>query len=583
MTFKLSIQGIACREKIITGRFLFWLLAVVYGASAQAQSYPYIVDFETANTSPASKSYASTDTIMMSNVKWVLPGVYLGAMTVNDFKNGVHAARMRLSNNSSGSPGYLEMAEDLPTGIDTLYFQTAMYGSETGGQIMVFYSTSAGATWVAVGDTIDVPEHDSPVLVSRVINQSGPVRIRIEKAENSNVRIDIDDLYMNSFGLPATLSILDWTPIGIDIPPSADSLTISFDQVIDAGAGILTLQQSDGPTQNFAIPSAQVTLSDSTAIFSGIVFTNAASYYVLLSDSAFRTSGGSIYSEAITDSTYWTFTTADTTTTPPIPPFNTLDETFLACNTAQNLMGVFNQFSVQGIQTWSCASDGHQDSFCVRINGGIAAGVSDSNEDWLISSRPFDFSEMSSATLHFWEKSLYGGIASRELKISTDYAGYGDPRAAHWTLLNIPGFDEAPGAAWTLVSGIDLNDFKDMPFYLAFSYRCGSEGAYALYYDDVGVTDATGIEPLQPAHFLLRSIGHASGNAIPILLELDKAQRVDIRVIDLSGRLVYRQGDVSFPAGSNKFIIRPQSLRPGIYLVRVGNGQGKASTKVLVE
>jgi hypothetical protein len=56
MTFKLSIQGIACREKIITGRFLFWLLAVVYGASAQAQSYPYIVDFETANTSPPSKS-----------------------------------------------------------------------------------------------------------------------------------------------------------------------------------------------------------------------------------------------------------------------------------------------------------------------------------------------------------------------------------------------------------------------------------------------------------------------------------------------------------------------------------------------
>lgn len=577
------IQAFVFRKKAAVGSFAFGLLMTLCNTTARAQSYPYTADFETATTSPASKSYASADTVIMNNIRWVMPGVYLGAMTVNDFKNGVHAARIRLSNNSTGNPGYLEMAEDLPSGTDTLYFQTAMYGSETGGRLRVLYSLSGGATWVAAGDTIDVPVHDSPVLVSRIINQSGPIRVRIEKAENTDVRINIDDLQMDAFGLPAALNVLDRTPSGANIPPSTDSLTITFNHTIDAGTGMLTLQQSGGPAQNIPVPSAQLTLSDSTAVFSGITLANASSYYVLLTDSAFSAPGGGIYNDAITDSAYWTFTTADTSTAPPIPPLNTLNETFLACNTAQNLMGVFTQVSVQGIQTWSCASDGHQDSFCVRMNGGFAAGASDSNEDWLVSGLPFDFSGMTAPTLSFWEKSLYGGSVSRELKLSTDYAGHGDPHEAHWTVINIPGFDEPPGEEWNLVNDINLSAYKDTPFYLAFSYQCGSEGAYALYYDDVAVADATGVAPVSPSHFSLKSIGRASENTIPLLLETASAQHVDIRVIDLSGRLVYRKRNIFFRAGSSKFILRPASLQPGIYLISAGNEECRATIKVLLE
>lgn len=571
------------KQKKIISLFLSLALTVTHCNIVCAQNYPYLADFETATTSPASKSYASTDTIVLNNLPWVMPGVYLGAMTINDFKNGVHAARMRLSNNSTGSPGYLEMATDLPFGMDTLFFQTAMYGSETGGRLLISYSSTGGLSWTPLGDTIDVPIHDSPVLISRVINQSGPLRLRIEKAESSNARIDLDDLSLNSFGFIPPLGVVSKSPEGTDIPPSTDGLSIRFDRPVAMGAGVLTLQKSGGTAQNIPVPSAQVSVTDSTALFSGITLVHASAYYVLLSDSSFTSVDGINRNEAITDSTFWHFSTEDTTSSPSIPPLTNLNETFLACNTAQNLMGIFTQTSIDGIQTWSCASDGHQDSFCVRMNGGITAGASDSNEDWLISGLPFDFSAITAPMLSFWEKSRYGGAVSRELKLSTDYTGYGDPNEAHWTVLNIPGFDEAPGADWTLVSGIDLEPFKNDPFYLALSYRCHSGGAYALYYDDIRVTETEGIGPAKENHFSLKVLGPATAIAIPILIELNTAAHIELRIIDLNGRTVYREADLFFPAGQNKYMLRPASLSRGMYLISAGNGKDHAATKMMLE
>lgn len=570
-------------KRIKTGIFLF-LLACCFPLLASAQIYPYTVTFETGRTHPARKSYASTDTVLCDSIPWTMPGVYLGTMTSNDFSIGAHAARMRRINNTSGPPAYMEMLEDLPLGMQGISFYTAMYSNETGGRLLVLYSIDSGQNWLPAGDTIDVTaQHDSAMHIDIIQPVNQPVRVKIQKINPQSTRIDVDSIVITRFGSGQFVFIQDKMPTGDLVSIYTDSLNIVFDHPVQANTGQLLLHRSGGGVQAISIPSANVRTSDSSALITGVSLHDSSHYYVLLSDSAFKDTASQLYSRAITDTTFWSFNTEDTIILPPIPPLESLDETFLACNEHQNLMGLFKAYNVLGSQTWHCESDGHEDSFAVSISGGFGNNVSAENEDWLISELPFDVSAMSNPALSFWQKAIYDGIVNRTVKISFDYPGKGLPDAdsVHWVTLNVPGINGQPANNWEQIEGVDLSPWKNQIFYLAFTYACSTNGAYKLFYDDIKIQEPTKILNSQLKAFDFKVVGSPKPDELTLFFESPRPEAIILVVYDIHGRQLLRK---------KCWVSRGQSLQKlalpnfaqGFYSIQSFSSQGRQAEKFFV-
>lgn len=346
--------------------FAFLLFAAI--PKATAQPYPYTVTFETGRTHPAVKSYSATDTVWCDSLAWTLPGTYLGTMTSNDFAMGNHAARMRLTNNTSGDPAYMEMLEDLPFGAQSIRFYAAMYGQDSGGRLLVLASTDSGQSWQAVGDTIAISAtHDSAMTITLDPAIQQPVRFKIQKVNAESARIDVDSMVFTQFGSGQSLLIGSVLPADQDVSIYSDSLVVKFDHPVHGAYGHLTLHRQEGGVQTIDLASSLVSFQDSVVIIKGIQLQDNSHYYILLPDSAFADTLDNLYSIAVLDSTFWRFTTEDTVVMPPVPSLQDLNETFLACNEAQNLIGMFKAFSRKGNQNWTCISEGHLDSFAVTI------------------------------------------------------------------------------------------------------------------------------------------------------------------------------------------------------------------------
>lgn len=560
-------------KKVLLKIFLLVGFVLPSVAVSYAQANPYWINFETGKTHPAVKSYASTDTVLADSIPWKMPGVYLGTMTANDFANGNHAARFRLTNNTSGSPAFMELLQDMPLGIQTIEFFTAMYGTETGGQLLVSYSTDSGQTWLPAGDTVFVTAtNDSAMKVTLIPALQQPARIKIEKLNTDDSRIDVDDISISRFGTGNYVLIQRKMPEGTQVSIYTDTLKMVFDHPVSAYHGQLLLYGSGGNLQTINIPSSQIMVADSSVLISGIQLQDNSHYYVLLTDSAFVDTAHQLFSMAVVDSTFWEFETEDTIMAPPIPPLEELSESFLACNEAQNLMGVFFAYSVKGNQDWQCSNDGHEDSFSVAISGGFGQGVSAENEDWLISRLPFDLSGIEMPVLRFWQKGIYEGNVVRSVRISTNYSGSGSPVAdsVSWLTLNIPGINQEPEREWHLLDGIDLSAYKNQPFYLAFTYSCGVDGAYKLFYDDIHIGAATGILNQESPSFSVKVLGIPEEGTLRLQLQAQKKGDFRFSVYDLLGqrwmRMQYRaKKGLSYPR------ISLPDLSSGIYLLRISS------------
>lgn len=563
---------------------IIFLMAMSFPVPVLAQTNPYVVNFETGYTHPAVKSYSSTDTVWADSIPWKMPGVYLGTMTVNDFANDNHAARFRLTNNTSGAPAYMEMLADLPEGIQKIKFYTAMYGAETGGSLLVSYSIDSGQSWTPAGDTIWViASHDSAMKVSLEPAVDQPVRIKIENAGTTDVRIDVDDITVSSFGTGKYVLIKDKLPTGNNISIYSDSLKIYFDHRITVAQGQLSLFRAGGGFQQVSIPSAQVIVQDSAVLFTGIQLQDNSNYYVLLSDSAFKDTVNNLFSIGIKDSAFWQFQTEDTFFSPGIVPLAGISESFLACNEAQNLMGVFQAYNVLGNQAWQCTSEGHEDSFAVNISGGFGKDVSADNEDWLISTLPFDLSAQDNPVLSFWQKGIYEGNVIRQVKVSTDYSGSGNPNvdSVHWVVLNIPGMNEEPDNQWNLIDGIDLTEYKNQPFYLAFTYACARNGAYKLFYDDIRIQVPTHILFHPPKHFSVKVLGMPRDEVLHLRIDSDKPRKIQLMIYNLQGQRLWRRS-LMIPEGISSPLFSLPGLASGIYLLRLTDKEDDALIRFFI-
>jgi hypothetical protein len=549
-------------SKILKAGVLSVCIAMT-GMSAMAQVSPYFVDFEIDST----KAYASTTPVLLNGKNWVMPGVYLGDMIpTSDKYNGLHAARVRRVDNTTGANGSITLNEDLTQGIGNVTFSHARYGSETGATLQLLY-TIDGTNWVPVGGTITPGATLTPVTIP--VNMASAKRIRIQKSDTSASRINVDDILISNFNNVATNVILvNKAPIGLNVPLTQNTLTLTFNENVALGtSGSIVLHPVGGTPLPFPVATAtNLSVVGMTVTISNITLASNKDYYVTFDSTAIVKAGGTIKSTGIYNNNTWKFSTVDTSTPPNI---TTLNETFADCLDPN--MGVFKHTSVTGTATWRCGTQGHTGNNSVYINGGFSGGAND-NEDWLITRAPVDLAAANNPSLEFWLKTNYSGTTTKDVLISTNYTGTGNPGTATWQ--SIKDVSTETSATWKVYTNISLNAYKTTPFYLAFKYVSSSTstGAQEWSLDDVKIkTGTTGIDEEKIGELGLSVLGNATSNQILLGLTLKSASKIDVSVYDITGRKVY-DAKTAVQSGFNQYKIENISLNAGLYVIRVHDG-----------
>ena len=156
----------------------------------------------------------------------------------------------------------------------------------------------------------------------------------------------------------------------------------------------------------------------------------------------------------------------------------------------------FSAVSVSGDQVWQCTTTGRNGTNGVQMNG-FANGLSQLNEDWLISPA-LNLSASSLPVLQFYSSITFSGPAL-EVFVSTDFSGSGNPNAATWIKLNA-NFPQT-GTSGFLSSGeILLQDYKTSDVYIGFKYTSGAAvNAARWILDDISIRNAASFLTVSPS------------------------------------------------------------------------------------
>jgi len=449
---------------------------------------------------------------------------------------------------------------------------------------------SSFVTVTATGNTTTGGHHFSKENIqvdfaNALDNKAGPVWIRIASlsattGSGSRATTAIDDYHLtwDNAGAVSYIPVLSKTPEGPGIAPSLHELQLKLGRSVQPGSGQISLYQEGNPTPAmFDVTGSEVVINDSTVTIANVTLQNNKTYHVLFPAGCFTDSISGLSNLAVTDTAWWTFATADTL---PPQPVQMLDETFSTCSDTR--LGSFIQYNIKGAQAWHCTTDGHNDNNSVSINGGTAAGSSELNEDWLISADALDFSAMTSPVLSFWQKRAFEGNTTRSVRISITYHPGMSPAEASWKTLPA-GLDALPEEdAWTQVGDIGLNAYKNTPFYLAFTYTCGSNGAYELSYDDIKVTE----QPLRlqsPEKTPLQAavLGTPATGLISLGLQLETGSRLTIVVYNLDGQVICKR-NMQGRQGYNTIAVGDRYFAPGLYFIKIAAGSSMLTLKAAV-
>lgn len=561
-------------------------LSTLLTTSVNAQiSYPYVLDFE--NTTPSTKSYAGTDTVAQNNLRWVMPGVYLGSpITGSDFYNDTKSCRMRLTNNSTGTPGYLEMVDDLPLGADSLTLQAAMYSTNTGDSLLIEYSTNQGSTWTMLGSAIPITGTvNSPQTIALKPGISSPVRFKFTKVSTVNLRVNLDDITITQGAQATNLMLMSFSPTG-SVHPATDVMTMTFDEDVNKGIGNITLYKVGGSATAYDVAtSTDVDVINNVVTISNIALDASSEYYVMYDSTAFTGVSSSLNAMGIYDSTTWMFTTTATS-------LQSFEETMDDCNAP--MFGVFKAESIEGTDVWYCDtyndSLGSYDPPYATINGGNGS-ASYLNEDYLVTSIPVDLSGMSieEINLYYSEKRRFGGDGvTRGIYYSADYTG--DAGSATWTaiddnLADITTTGVFVNRSLNITSLIDTTQ----PVYLAFVYSSIEDTTsrnWAWSLDDIELEvkeGSTSINPLKTNDIYMNVMGTAKSHKVNVRIssteDLDNA---GLTIYDINGRTLYTEA-LNIKAGTQVKTIEGINLTTGMYVIKLDSHKGSKIVKFISE
>ena len=232
-------------------------------------------------------------------------------------------------------------------------------------------------------------------------------------------------------------------------------------------------------------------------------------------------------------------------------------------------------YSVAGNRNWAMVTStlggGSNRTFQINGFGGDVAA-----NDWLILGQ-FDFSEATNPAISFSTLNDFtatGTVVNElTLKISTDYAGAGDPSLATWT--EIPFTKPAAERVKTASLQVPLTETAGEPsVYVAFHYVAGGtlSGETALWQvDDVSVADVTSPALAITTVASLTELDYDVVGTISIPVALEQDLEVTLTSSDPGELLVYN--DVSSPAVSTVVTILAGQTSGQFFMEGVPDGE----------
>jgi hypothetical protein len=262
--------------------------------------------------------------------------------------------------------------------------------------------------------------------------------------------------------------------------PANPNCAVSFDEGIKTGTGSLLVKELPGNTVVATIPVSTTVVTANTAGFTINGLLPNKTYYVEIPFGAYTDSANNNCA-TLGGPAAWQFTTF---TTQPVA----YNFPFTACATA--LTEGFTQYSVVGPQTWGCTTFGFNPSNGVQMNGFVTGPGNIANEDWLISPQ-LDLTGFNIPLVKFQAINRFAG-PQLQLKVSTNYLGYGNPNLATWTTIN-GRFPEENTNVWTLCDSINLTPYKTGAVYLAWIYNSTTAAAARWTIDEIQLFNSTAV------------------------------------------------------------------------------------------
>ncbi|MDD5696111.1 MAG: choice-of-anchor J domain-containing protein [Bacteroidales bacterium] len=179
--------------------------------------------------------------------------------------------------------------------------------------------------------------------------------------------------------------------------------------------------------------------------------------------------------------------------TPPETDATTSNLTvILEENFESETLGNWTAYSVTGDQVWEPYL--FDNNWFARASG--FSGGPLENDDWLISPA-INLANYHNEILTFITAFNYTGPAL-QVKISTDYAGSGNPGLAEWETLEAT---LSPGSwTWTSSGQVDISAFDGTQVYIAFQYTSSTTEAATWEVDDIKVVGEANVGVADPLH-----------------------------------------------------------------------------------
>ena len=172
----------------------------------ESQYWNFYETFETkkAYTPNGEQMYSGGTYTSSETCRWKFAGATYGDSS-NDMKWDNAAAHLRLTESTSGEPGYICMLDDKTDGIGYIRLWAARYKEDKGAASFgIFLSNDQGESWETVQTGIAIEKELTEYQFK--IMRPGIWRIKIAKTDPSTNGIDIDNIHISDYYTPSAIT-----------------------------------------------------------------------------------------------------------------------------------------------------------------------------------------------------------------------------------------------------------------------------------------------------------------------------------------------------------------------------------------
>jgi len=115
-----------------------------------------------------------------------------------------------------------------------------------------------------------------------------------------------------------------------------------------------------------------------------------------------------------------------------------------------------------------------------------------------------------------------------------------------------------------------------------FKFLHTSSGGNNLYIDDINLSTTSAIDDLNMLGANCVIYPNPATGIVNVSLDLDFARQLNIRIIDMTGRILYDLPEYNFNQGKNEISVNIADFAEGMYTVLIGNGEINLSKPLVV-